>query len=446
MKTQQSAAIDSCLAEVQRHIETVPELTTGGRVLCALSGGADSTALAILLHGVGLEVALGHVDHRMRHDSHLDASHCSGLADRLGLPIEVGRAGGVPRTEAQAREVRYQMLHEMAESTHSQVIATGHTLNDHIETILMRLARGGRPFGIPTRRQNIIRPLLNISRRDTEAVCGETGVAYLEDPTNKDQALTRNRIRHRVVPRLSDAELEILRRSASDQARAAAELREGIEVATTAGFMSSSESGARIDLRWFRMQPPGMQEQSLRHLLTQSAGTQASSRLVRRLCSAVMTEELPIDLPGDWVATLRNGDLRLQPAAPLIADPPPSAVDLPGFTDLPGWGIAVATEWVGPPFSLEGGADEALIDAALVNQLEVRARRSGDRMRPLGMNGTKKVSDIFIDLHIPRERRPLVPVFTSGGRIVWIGGVGIDDRFRITSTTSRALRLRISRS
>ena len=127
-------------------------LQPGDVVLAAFSGGPDSTALALVLQSLGYRVVLGHVDHRLRLESSADADHCRGVATSLGLPIEVARLDLPPAGEAAARTARYAALEELRRRTGATMIATGHTLDDDAETVLLRQARGGFPLGIPPRR------------------------------------------------------------------------------------------------------------------------------------------------------------------------------------------------------------------------------------------------------------------------------------------------------
>jgi len=182
-------------------IKAAALLDPSEKVFVAFSGGADSTALAIVLNKLGYRVSLGHVDHRMRAESALDAEHCARIAGQMGLSLRVTRVSVNPSTEAAARNQRYPALLSMAQAAGCRSIATGHTLNDQAETVMMRLQRGGFGLGIPPQRTlagrtlaegcRVVRPLLQISRAETQAVCDEAGIVYIEDPSNKDLSITR---------------------------------------------------------------------------------------------------------------------------------------------------------------------------------------------------------------------------------------------------------------
>ncbi|MEX0789738.1 MAG: tRNA lysidine(34) synthetase TilS, partial [Actinomycetota bacterium] len=149
---------------IARHQMLLP----GERVLAGFSGGADSTAMVLLLKELGYEVILGHVDHGMRPCSSDDARHCRAVARRLGLEYSESRVQVEPATQAEARRVRYAALQRMAAAGGAGRIATGHTMDDQAETVMLRLDRGGYGLGIPPVRDNIVRPILNLRRKDTE--------------------------------------------------------------------------------------------------------------------------------------------------------------------------------------------------------------------------------------------------------------------------------------
>lgn len=181
------------------------------RILVAFSGGADSTALALILQSLGYDLVLGHVDHQLRPESGDDARHCVEAAAEFGLRIATTLVQVVPPTEARAREVRYEALESMAAQAGANLIATGHTMDDQAETVVMRIDRGGFPKGIPARRGRIIRPLLDLRRAETEAVCEANGVEFLTDASNADERFRRNFIRRRVMPDLEEAIPDLVR-------------------------------------------------------------------------------------------------------------------------------------------------------------------------------------------------------------------------------------------
>lgn len=170
----------------------------GTRVTCAVSGGADSTALAVLAVAAGCVVDVVHVDHGLRPGSAGEADVVARTAARLGAPmrsVRVEVAPG-PNLEARARAARYAVL--------PTDVMTGHTADDQAETVLVNLLRGAAATGLAGMRPGVRRPLLGLRRADTVELCSLAGLVVVDDETNCDQRFVRNRVRHRVLPLLAE--------------------------------------------------------------------------------------------------------------------------------------------------------------------------------------------------------------------------------------------------
>jgi tRNA(Ile)-lysidine synthase len=221
----------------ERVRQTVTEqalFADGDALVVAVSGGADSTALALLLSELApvlgaRVVALAHLNHRIREAADTDEAFCRDLAGQLGVPFAVRRVdvraearANKTSVEDAARTVRYLFLNEVAAEHAATRVAVGHTRDDQAETVLLRLARGAGPAGlagIHPRVGQVIRPLLDARRRDIEAWLAERGQPWREDESNQDRAIPRNRVRHEVVPRLVEGfgagVVDVLARQAS---------------------------------------------------------------------------------------------------------------------------------------------------------------------------------------------------------------------------------------
>jgi tRNA(Ile)-lysidine synthase len=387
-------------------------------------------------------VVLGHVDHAMRASSSVDARHCRDVAGRLGLPIDVVRLSEPPANEAAARAARYEALERMADRVGAMAIATGHTLDDDAETVLLRMGRGGYPLGIPSQRGRVVRPLLSMRRRETAEVCAARGVPALADPTNTDERFARNRIRHRVLPLLGDDGVLELARLAEASREAKARHDATIDRLAAAVLRRPAPGTVlRLDRPALAALPAHLREGVLRRLL-ESLGVDLSTRLVRDLSvKLVPAPGARLNLPGGLIAWAEAEEVLAGRALP---PPPPAAVGVPGTTRLPDWGIEVLTEVVAPPASPRTGPWEALLDGGAASlPLAVRSRRPGDRLRPLGAPGVRKVQDVLVDRKVPRAARDRVPLLTAGGRLVWVAGHRIDHDFRLTPASVSALRVRI---
>ena len=385
---------------------------------------------------------LGHVDHAMRPSSSEDARHCREVAASLGLPIEVVRLAEAPAGEAAARTARYEALERMADRVGASAIATGHTLDDDAETVLLRLGRGGYPLGIPPRRGRVVRPLLSMRRWETARICATQGVPVLHDPSNLDERFARNRIRHRVLPLLDDDGVLELARLA-EATRAAKARRDGALDRLAAALVRRPAPGTVLCLDRPSLAALGedLREGVLRRVL-QSVGIDPSSRLVRDLSvKLVPVPGARLDLPGGLTAWAEPEELLAGRPLPV---PPETPIVAPGATRLPDWGIEVVTEVVAPPASPRTQGWEALLDGGVAAAaLAVRSRRPGDRYRPLGAPGERKLQDVLVDAKVPSATRDRVPLLTAGGRLVWVAGQRIADDVRITASSASALRVRI---
>lgn len=408
-------------------------------VLLAFSGGADSTALALVLIDLGYPVVLGHVDHGMRAESAADADHCRRVARELGVEILCRRVTVDPPSQAEARRVRYLALEEMAAECGAGRIATGHTRDDQAETVLLRLRRGGYGLGIPPIRGNVIRPLIEVSRSHTERACREAGVEFLNDPSNQDARYGRVAVRFELA-RAGAGEVNRLLRIGENAAGAAAEVARSVDAAW-ARLVEAGEQRLRIR----RAGLTGLDPEVARQLLHR-AGKYFNLELSGRLIEAVLLK-VPartgarLDLPEGF-------SVWSEPHAVVIGRWPEAGklgeheIPVGSCSQLPDWGIEFRSEPVSTGTKIDSSATSEVVDARAVgSSVVVRQWRPGDRFKPLGGPGTKKLQDFFVDAKVPKCERSTVPIVTAGERIVWVAGHRLDDGARVTGSSTAAVRL-----
>jgi tRNA(Ile)-lysidine synthase len=417
-------------------------LAPGDRVLAAFSGGADSTALAIVLKRLGYDVVLGHVDHGMRPDSGRDAFHCAAVAERLGLGFHSTRVVVDPPTQAEARRVRYAALQEMARVAGAGRIATGHTLDDNAETVQLRLERGGYGLGIPPVRGDVIRPLLDLRRSETEAVCRRAGVEFVLDPSNRNPKYRRVVVRDRLAAGPDERFRELTALAEASRAAAgavAAEVEERWSRLVTGG-----DGEIRVSRTGLRDAGPAFRRQMIRRLAAE-LGVELSVRSVDDICRKVLgVTGARLALPGG-LSVWSERDALVLGAYPQPPGLPEVPLSLDGTTRLPGWGVELRVEPAARDAAPTGDRTTELIDAAALDGgLTVRQWRPGDRFHPLGAPGSRKLQDFFVDAGVPRADRATVPVVVSGPRIVWLAGHRLDGRFKVTEATRDRLRLSLS--
>jgi tRNA(Ile)-lysidine synthase len=447
----------AAVLDAMRHSALPP---SGSRVLAMLSGGADSVCLVHALRellGHEAIVAL-HVNHGLRDAADSDERFCAGLCDELGVPyrstrVEVPREGNL---EANARALRYGAAEEARAGEGLDLIATGHTATDQLETVVYRLASSpGRRalLGIAPRRGRVVRPLLAVSADETRAYCREAGLRWREDETNLDPAFARNRIRHEVVPVLRSINAAADKNAAAtvDELRDEAELIEA-QVDEAAAMLSSGGRAPALDGRRLGEIARPLRRLLLRRLAEQAAGAPlplgaAVVDEIERLASAAGSASL--DVGGGVRVTSEYGILRFGRLEPERAEQCPSVLEVPGRCTFGDWHLACELDEgdrVGGREAL-GSVDEPLLDAdKLASRLVVRAWEEGDRMRPLGLGGSKALQDLLTDRKVPRALRRRLPVVVSDGEIAWVAGVAVGEPFKVSDRTVRRVRLRASAS
>lgn len=389
----------------------------GDRVGVACSGGADSTALLVLLAEARVhDLHVLHVHHGLRRDADEDAEAVAELASSLDLPwtvlrVDVRRA---PRTslEAEARDARYAALERAAEELGLSWIATAHTRDDQAETVLLRILRGtgvGGLAGIAPVRGRLVRPFLRVGRDELRALLADREVGWREDPTNADLSRDRNWVRRVVLPLLAerregvDATLARLARLArSDDALLARMAGEVVEDADRGDGWAVLHA---VDA------PRPLLARAVMRVLG-SLDVRADEGVVDRVLGLVdgpVGDRAPC---AGGVEAWRLGAgiaiLRRELGAP----EPLTLRD--GVTVTPAFGVRVR---VGTD---RGTAPWSWRSVLPRGELALRARRPGDRVRTRG--GTRKVSDVLVDAKVPRPLRERAPVLVRSGEPVALVG------------------------
>ena len=452
-------------------------LEPGDRVAVAVSGGSDSVALAWLLREVAPDVGatvvgLIHVNHRLRGgDADADEAFCRALATRLSLPIEVGHCDVAALAkarrislEAAARAARYERLSAAATRLNANLVATGHTEDDQAETVLLRLLRGAGTrglSGIRVRRDEFIRPLLDIRRAELQHYLRSLGETWREDASNADRTILRNRIRHELVPVLQDiapggvrALARLARLASDDEAFLTEAANEKRAILVLSG--GGAGSGPAVDAGVLGQLPAPLARRIVRQLASETAPeVSLSARHLEAVYRLAATDKPGgrADLPG-LVVQKRAGRLVFSRALIRRGRRPdvswaPRELEVPGSVDVPELGVTIAASLV-PPGTKgrkpETPAGHAVVmkAASVTLPLFVRSRRPGDRIQPLGAPGRRKLQDVFVDRKVPQSERDTVPVVTdAAGEIVWVAGVVLAERCRIGPSEDGMLLLEL---
>ena len=394
-----------------------------GPLVLAVSGGADSTALALLLADLreefGLVLHVAHFDHRARpRAAAADAAFVAELANHIGAPVRVGRADAPPKSEDDARNARYEFLRRVARELGASAIATGHTRDDQAETVLLHLTRGTGLAGLAgmrPERDGIVRPLLAIGRADTVAVCAAAGITPRDDPTNRSLRFARNRVRHRVLPELAKLNPEITSAIArfaeaaagvgdiaADHAAAVVEVAASENTVALERLPADRTTRIEVLALWW-VQRTGQRlaarhRSALGELAASTDGSRSLDLPGGRALREYATLRFAATADGSAKTTkksLRNGPITLEPGS---------------SADWHGWRFAFVLD-------VNGTSEVALIDA---DRVTIRGRRPGDRMS--GPRGTK-VQDVLTDAKVPASQRDSWPLIAVNEAIVWIPGI-----------------------
>ncbi len=407
----------------------------GEHLLVAVSGGPDSTALLAALAELaprrGLRLTAAHVDHGLRGaEGAAEAERVAALATRLGVPF-VRRAVPVsagPDLEARARRARYQALARLAGEVGARRIVTGHTQDDQLETLLLRLLRGAGRRGLGAMRPargRLLRPLLAATRADVRRFLAERGHGFAVDRTNADLRHGRNRVRRLLVPLLR---AEFNPRLGPALAALAERLRDEDDFLAAAAAGRARELVVGDHLRAaVAEEPPALARRIVRSWLERGARRGVGAVHVARVLGlAAGHERGAVAIPGP-ARVVREGEVLVRRPGRAAA-PSSFAFEIgPGRTVAHppgGWRVAFSAPRArGAGEARPTGAAQALFDAdALPGGLVLRSPARGDRVRLLA-GGTRKLQDVLVDGKVPRETRALQPVLAAGPEILWVPGL-----------------------
>lgn len=456
-------------------------LSPGDKLVIAVSGGPDSMALLHVMHRLSLandyHLVVAHVNHQFRGaESDREAEAVEQYADKLSIPF-CGIAIDVPayvrehggNTQAAARELRYRYLHEIAEQFGATAIALAHHADDQVETVVMNMLRGASPSGLigilmrrTEKNMELIRPFLRIPKERLLQYCKAEQIPFHLDSSNDSRKYTRNRIRMDIIPQLLeinpklpeavDRMSEILREEdhyLNEQTREAAH-----RIVHFAG------SSCAVSRKSWIAEPVALQRRLIKLILNYVAGGDYSGDFtkIESIRLAIDNETQPSwSLQIDSLVRVVRGydhiewfsglvDKQLRPNYEYHIESPEG--DLWIIEAEATLKIHIEQRSMDMEFIRDNLAHkqlEACFDAEQISfPLIVRSRRSGDRMELLGLNGSKKVKDMFIDLKIAQNWRDQVPLIEDQeGRILWIPGIGRSRHGLLSSHTTRLLRMQL---
>jgi tRNA(Ile)-lysidine synthase len=427
-------AAETALSALARAVRESGLIAEGTRGIALVSGGADSAAMAAgLVELVGPDGVTGlHLNYGLRPDSRRDEETVRELCTQLGIELEVERPSlREGNVQAEAREARYRAAERLRRARGADWMATGHTRTDLAETVLYRLATspGSRALlGLRPTRGAVVRPLLSLDRDQVRRLAEDAALPFRDDPTNAEPLYARNRIRNEVLPVLREIGPEAETTIAETQAELTEESEALERVAADVLSESGADAAGAISRDALAPLHPAIRRLALRRLAEGVAGTGVPLSRVRaeeiwRLVNE--PEGGVVELGGGVDAQIEAGHVRFTTGPE--AEPAEVTLSIPGTCRFGGWEVRAELSSGVPPAD---GPDLAVLDPAVLGgALTVRSWHEGDRMRPLGLEGSKSLQDLFTDRKVPRSLRHALPVVTSDGRIVWIAGVAVSEEF-----------------
>ncbi|HNU71522.1 MAG TPA: tRNA lysidine(34) synthetase TilS [Thermodesulfobacteriota bacterium] len=447
---------------VQAWIDHHALLETGDTVLVAVSGGADSMALLHLLYQMraiyDISLVVAHYNHRLRSsESDADEAFVRKQARLIDVAVVVdiddGMLGnGCGNLEERARERRYGFLRKAGQEVGAHKIALGHTADDQVETLFLSLGRGAGMKGLGgmlAKRGMYIRPLLNLERTEVVEFLRAEEIPWVEDSSNCEDIFRRNVIRRTLIPlmeqevtphlvRVVNRTMEILRDEESWMESSCAAIYEELKE-------DSSAEGVVFPVSEFCSLPVALQRRIIRLALNEVSGTLRAISFNHveaiRLLASSGAAHGAVSLPRGCTARRQYDRVwidtgRVQPVAfHYTVESVPATLLIPEIDCSLRFDVAEGRCIARSQRSLAASLDAAAVQFPMV----VRSVQNGDRFRPFGMAGDKKVSDFFIDSKVPFEERKRVPLVLSGERIAWIAGYRIDDHFKVTEKTEKTM-------
>lgn len=456
------------LHRVVRTVRSRNLFQRGQHILVAISGGPDSVALLSILHHLRpswkLTLSAVHCNYGLRgaesdEDQKFVETFCQGLGVSLHVRrVEFHTGKRTSSLQAEARDLRYRVMQEIAEKCGANRIAVGHTADDQAETVLLWMLRGAGLTGLsgmPAFRDNkIIRPLYDVKRQEVLAYLGTGGLSFRVDSSNFQMHYLRNRVRREVIPilnRLVPSSVDVLCKLADICREDDRCLDQQVDAIFSSAVKRGSAGGWAIDRKVLLKLPLAFQRRGIRNLFRQNDGQRRSpgirtvDRIIRMVSKKGSGSSLDVKR-GRVVVDARH--LRFAPQAREISQAGhlhgrcQKLLSVPGELIWSGTGQRLQVQQqarvrIGAVL----GKDRILVDADRVSQpLTVRNWLPGDRFYPSGMGGhSKKLQDFFTDLKIPIAARSHIPLVVAPEGILWVVGYRQDGRWAPTAATTRCL-------
>ncbi|MCT4508979.1 MAG: tRNA lysidine(34) synthetase TilS [Tepidibacter sp.] len=441
----------------------------GDKIILGVSGGPDSICMLHILNYLkdefNIKIYAAHLNHKIRGiEAQKDAMYVAKICDIIRVPCFI-RAIDVPAyckekgvsLEEGARILRYNMFFEIKEKISADKIAIAQNINDQAETVIMRIMRGTGLQGLKgiqyKREDGIIRPLLDIDREDIEKYCEQNNLAPRIDQTNLEEIYTRNKIRLKLIPYMVENFNPNLKESISRMTNLLKDDSDFIMEESNKSFNDIcnkiSDNTISLDIDKFINTHKALKNRIIRKCIDFVLGDikgieQKHIQDVNNLINS-HKNNLRIDLPKGLLVYKKNTSI-IFTDEDLVEEKISYDYIIPksGYIKIKESNTIVESKILNIDEYQKSKSDKYIkfFDADKIKgNLSIRNRRNGDKIKLLGLGGSKKIKDLFIDLKIPKEERDLIPILSDENGIMWVIGHRMSEDYKIESNTRNVLRI-----
>ncbi|MEQ2129757.1 tRNA lysidine(34) synthetase TilS [Caldanaerobacter subterraneus KAk] len=450
------------IEKVLRTIEKYNMIEKDDKIVMGISGGPDSLCMLDVLFNLkgkfNLKLYVVHVNHMIRgEDAKKDAEFVEKLCKDLDLPFflfeenvpYLAKKMGLSEEQA-GRYVRYKAFEETLKRVGGNKIAVAHNKNDVAETVLLNILRGTGLrglIGIKPVNGNIIRPLIEIERREIEKYLKDKNLHPRIDHTNYEDLYTRNKIRLKVIPHIEEVFKIDLVENLSRMAAILLEEDDYLEAKCEEVFNQICEINGeeiKVDVDALKSQHTAIKRRLVRRMYFYVKGETNGLEYghvedVLNLLDKPTSSK--IDLPFEIEALKMYNNLVIRKKKAKEKVKFKEVLKIPGVTTIEGIGKFKAyVVDISQVDDFNKGEYIKFFDYDKIKgEIVVKSREDGDRFSPLGMRGTKKLKEFFIDEKIPREERDYIPLVAIGKEIVWVVGYRMSEKFKVDKNTLKVL-------
>lgn len=458
---------------LQKVLSTIDEyqmFQKGDKVIVGVSGGPDSMCLLHILYllkeKMHIEIVVAHVNHCLRgNEADEDEIYVEEYCKKMNIEyyskrIDINSIALEKNIscETAGREARYDFFYELKKKLSAQKIAVAHNANDQAETVLMRIMRGTGLAGVvgikPIRDNLVVRPIIRLTRREIESYCKDNRISTRIDKTNLESIYSRNKIRLELIPYMEKNFNSDIVNTINRFANILFKDNEYIDLVASDKYREycALECGKIIMRKELFKEHEAIVSRVIRIALKELKGNLYNLE-TKHIYDIIHIQRgdtgKRVTLPENLVAINNYGNINMYMYVPPVNKEKKEFVLEIGekyFIKEKNLFLKIEIQTKGEEYNLKGNNFTKYFDYEKIKgQITFRYRRQGDKFQPIGMLGTKKLKDIFMDLKIPKEERDEIPLICFGDEIAWVWGYRISEKFKIDKDTNKILRIQFRR-